>query len=144
MSTKYHILLFGGTGICGRIFTQAALDAGHTLTLYARNPSKIPAEFATNPNLHIIQGELGDEEGLKKAAACGAEIFVALAGPTLGKREGTVSHPSSGIQRMLLRMPSPLQTPSTYSTPTFSPPAHSNASSSSLLPPSLSPKTRTP
>jgi nucleoside-diphosphate-sugar epimerase len=94
MPAKYHILLFGGTGICGRIFTQAALDAGHTLTLYVRNPSKIPAEFAANPNLHTIQGELGDEEGLKKVAACRAEIFVSLAGPTLGKREGTVSHPS--------------------------------------------------
>ena len=91
MSTKYHILLFGGTGICGRIFTQAALDAGHTLTLYVRNPSKMDVEVDTNPNLHTIQGELEDEEGLKKAAACGAEIFVCLAGPTLGKREGTVS-----------------------------------------------------
>jgi Trk K+ transport system NAD-binding subunit len=90
MSAKYHFLLFGGTGICGRIFTQAALEAGHTLTLYVRNPSKIPAEFAANPNLHTIQGELSDEEELKKAAACGADIFVCLAGPTLGKREGTV------------------------------------------------------
>ena len=102
VSTKYHILLFGGTGICGRIFTQAALEAGHTLTLYVRNPSKTPAEFATNPNLHTIQGELGDEEGLKKAAACGAEIFVSLAGPTLGKREGTVSHRSFYDNPMLI------------------------------------------
>jgi NAD dependent epimerase/dehydratase family enzyme len=102
MSAKYHILLFGGTGICGRIFTQAALEAGHTLTLYVRNPSKTPAEFATNPNLHTIQGELGDEEGLKKAAVCGAEIFVSLAGPTLGKREGTVSHRSFYDNPMLI------------------------------------------
>jgi len=89
LDTKYHILLLGGTGICGLIFTRAALEAGHALTLYVRTPSKIPADLSTNPRLSVIQGELGDEEGLKKAAACGADVFVSLAGPTLGRREGT-------------------------------------------------------
>lgn len=88
--TRHHILLFGGTGICGLIFIEAALEAGHTLTLYVRNPSKLPAEYTSNPNITIIQGELGDEEGLEKAAGCGADTFISLAGPTLGKREGTV------------------------------------------------------
>tara|TARA_R110002060_G_scaffold36667_3_gene47657 strand:+ start:1111 stop:1446 length:336 start_codon:yes stop_codon:yes gene_type:complete len=90
LSTKHHILLLGGTGICGTIFTRAALEAGHTLTLYVRTPSKIPSDISSNPNIHIIQGEFGDEEGLKKAAACGATIFVSLAGPTLGEKKGTV------------------------------------------------------
>jgi Trk K+ transport system NAD-binding subunit len=90
LSTKHHILLLGGTGICGQIFTRAALEAGYTLTLYVRTPSKILEDLSANPNLHVIQGELGDEEGLKKAAACGADIFISLAGPTLGKKEGTV------------------------------------------------------
>lgn len=86
----HHILLLGGTGICGLLFTAAALEAGHNLTLYVRTPSKIPAELRSNGKLSIIQGELGDVEGLKKAAACGADIFISLAGPTLGKREGHV------------------------------------------------------
>jgi NAD dependent epimerase/dehydratase family enzyme len=90
MTSKHHILLLGGTGICGLIFTQAALKAGHSLTLYVRTPSKIPTELSSNANLNIIQGELGDAEGLKKAAACGADLFISLAGPTMGKREGTV------------------------------------------------------
>jgi len=89
LETKYHILLLGGTGICGLIFTRAALEAGHTLTLYVRTPSKIPADLSSNPRLSVIQGDLGDVEGLKKAAACGADVFLSLAGPTLGKREGT-------------------------------------------------------
>jgi nucleoside-diphosphate-sugar epimerase len=88
--TKHHILLLGGTGICGTIFTRAALEAGHRLTLYIRTPSKIPEDLASNANLSVIQGELHDAEGLKKAAASGADIFISLAGPTLGKREGTV------------------------------------------------------
>jgi nucleoside-diphosphate-sugar epimerase len=90
MATKHHILLLGGTGICGLIFTRAALEAGHQITAYVRTPSKIPSELSSSSNLSIIQGELGDEEGLKKAAACGADIFISLAGPTLMKREGTV------------------------------------------------------
>jgi len=88
MSTKHHILLFGGTGLCGTIFTRAALEAGHTLTLYVRTPSKIPADLSSNLNLHVIKGEFSDEEGLKKAAGCGASIFISLAGPTLGERKG--------------------------------------------------------
>lgn len=91
MDDKHHILVLGGSGICGLVFTEAALEAGHKLTLYVRTPSKIPAELSSNANLNVIQGELGDVEGLKKAAACGADLFVSLAGPTLGKREGTVS-----------------------------------------------------
>ncbi|RDW56937.1 NAD(P)-binding protein-19 [Coleophoma crateriformis] len=89
MAAKHHILLLGGTGICGLLFAQAALHDGHTLTLYARTPSKVPAAMAANPNLHIIKGDLGDAEGLKAAAACGADTFVSVAGPTLGKRGGT-------------------------------------------------------
>jgi nucleoside-diphosphate-sugar epimerase len=98
--TKHHILLLGGTGICGTIFTRAALEAGHRLTLYVRTPSKLPSDLSSNANVSIIEGELQDAEGLKKAAACGADIFISLAGPTLGKREGTVcpTHWQRGIK----------------------------------------------
>jgi len=89
MESKHHILLLGGTGICGQIFTRAALEAGHKLTLYVRTPSKISSDLSSNANLSVIQGELGDVGGLKKAAACGADTFISLAGPTMGKREGT-------------------------------------------------------
>jgi nucleoside-diphosphate-sugar epimerase len=91
--TKHHILLLGGTGICGIIFTRAALEAGHKLTLYVRTPSKIPSDLSSNTNLSLIQGELQDAKGLEKAASCGADIFISLAGPTLGKKEGTVRLP---------------------------------------------------
>lgn len=91
MNEKHHFLLLGGTGLCGLVFVRTALEAGHTLTLYMRTPSKIPSDLSSNPQLHVIEGALEDESGLRKAAGCGADIFVSLAGPTLGKREGTVS-----------------------------------------------------
>ena len=90
MALTHHILLLGGTGLCGQIFIQAALKAGHKLTLYCRTPSKLSSEIASHPNVTVIEGKLDDVEGLKKAAVCGADVFVSLAGPTLGKREGTV------------------------------------------------------
>ena len=88
--TIHHILLLGGTGICGTIFTRAALEAGHKLTLYVRTPSKIPSNLSSHTNLSVIQGELQDADGLQKAAACGADIFISLAGPTMGNHDGTV------------------------------------------------------
>ncbi len=91
LDTKHHILVLGGTGACGIIFARAALRNGHTLTLYVRSPSKLPSDLSTNLKVNVIQGELGDNEGLKKIAACDADIFISLAGPMLGKREGTVS-----------------------------------------------------
>lgn len=88
---QQHILLIGGTGICGLIFTRAAIESGHFVTLYVRTPSKLPADISSHKSIAMIQGELNDEEGLKKAARCGADTFISLAGPTLGERKGTVS-----------------------------------------------------
>ncbi|PBP17081.1 NmrA family protein [Diplocarpon rosae] len=88
-STTHHILLLGGSGICGTLFTRAALEVGHTLTFYVRTPSKIPSDISSHANLQIIQGTFEDGEGLKKAAACGATVFVSFAGPTLGEKKGT-------------------------------------------------------
>lgn len=88
---KHHFLVIGATGACGLVFVHAALETGHTVTVYVRAPSKIPKDLSTNTNLYIIQGEFGDEEGLKRAAACGADVFISLAGPTFGNRNGTVS-----------------------------------------------------
>jgi len=85
----HHVLLLGGTGLCGLMFTRVALGAGHRVTLYVRSPEKIPADLKGDENLSVIEGDLGDVEGLKKAASCGADVFLSFAGPTLGKRDGT-------------------------------------------------------
>lgn len=95
MPPPIHILLLGGTGLCGLIFTRLALEAGHALTLYVRTPSKIPSDLSAHPDLHIIQGEFDNEAGLAQAAACGATVFISFAGPTLGERKGTVRFSSS-------------------------------------------------
>lgn len=101
MVIKHHILVFGGTGACGQLFTRTALQVGHKLTLYVRTPSKLSADIVENDNVNVIEGHLDDEEGLQKAADCGADILVCLAGPTLGWREGTVSFPTISCHKHL-------------------------------------------
>lgn len=89
MSSKHHILLLGGTGLCGQLFTRAALESGHTITIYARTPAKLPSDLRSHQNLTIIEGTFESEEGLSKAASCGADTFISFAGPTLGRFQGT-------------------------------------------------------
>jgi Trk K+ transport system NAD-binding subunit len=84
------------------LLCEAALKAGHKLTLYVRNPSKFPEGVASNENVNIIEGDLTQEDRLQEAAACGASVLVSFLGPGSGHK-GTVSYPhaetlSSAVQ----------------------------------------------
>ncbi|KAF7981582.1 hypothetical protein HWV62_32622 [Athelia sp. TMB] len=61
------ILLLGATGVSGLAFIQEALQwpIPPKLTLYVRNPSKLPA--GTEVNARIVKGELSDEAALASA-----------------------------------------------------------------------------
>ena len=48
-----QLTVFGATGKIGRHVIDQLLAAGHTVTAYARDPSKLPT---TQPNLTVIQG----------------------------------------------------------------------------------------
>ncbi len=70
-------------GPSGIDFCHSALREGHKLTLYARNPSKLPADIATNDLVTVIQGLWEDRAGLEMAASCGATICVSFIGPII-------------------------------------------------------------
>lgn len=53
MSQKKNILILGGTGPTGILTVQKALDHGHNVTVYARNPSKLPDTVTSHPNLKV-------------------------------------------------------------------------------------------
>ncbi|KAJ9625995.1 hypothetical protein H2204_010294 [Knufia peltigerae] len=78
-----HLLVLGATGPSGLDFCDAALESGHSLTVYARNPSKLPGRIAKNPNVAVIQGQFDDVEGLRNAASCGADACVSFLGPMI-------------------------------------------------------------
>ncbi|KAF7671267.1 hypothetical protein GT037_010592 [Alternaria burnsii] len=96
--SKHHILVAGATGPSGLAFCNAALDAKHRLTLFVRNPSKVPQAIAQNTNAGIIEGGLDDMVALEAAAKCGADIFVSFIGPISGHKGTPLTE---GYKRLL-------------------------------------------
>ncbi len=46
------ILALGASGRTGSLFTRKALEEGHTVTAYVRNPDKAAALFGGTPEPH--------------------------------------------------------------------------------------------
>lgn len=80
------ILVLGATGRTGRLFTQKALDEGHVVTAYVRNPDKARTLLGTHPNLTITPGTLDDAEQLA-AASSGQDVMVSILGQKASVRE---------------------------------------------------------
>lgn len=74
-----RLLVFGGTKGVGRLFVQGALDNGHEVTLFARDPpaSKTPPQ----PGLRIIKGDANDKRAVQTAVPGHDAVLVSL-GPS--------------------------------------------------------------
>ena len=73
------ILVLGATGRTGRIFTRKALEEGHAVTAYVRNPDKALSLLGAHQNLTIVPGTLDDAERLA-AASSGQDVMVSILG----------------------------------------------------------------
>ena len=80
------ILVLGATGRTGRIFTRKALEEGHMVTAYVRNPDKALALLGAHQNLAITPGTLDDAEQLA-AASSGQDVMVSILGQKATVRE---------------------------------------------------------
>ena len=74
------ILVLGATGRTGYLFTRKALEGGHTVTAYVRNPDKAHTLLGAHQNLTITPGTLDDAERLA-AASAGQDVMVSTLGP---------------------------------------------------------------
>jgi putative NADH-flavin reductase len=74
--------VFGATGAVGREVVTQALDAGHHVIAYVRNPSKLDV---THPNLTVIAGELTDREAIQRAVH-GSDAVISALGPSLDRK----------------------------------------------------------
>ncbi|CAI7579694.1 unnamed protein product [Penicillium bialowiezense] len=81
-----HILVLGANGAIGRIFCDIALQEGHRLTLFVRTASKVPEDIRLHASTNILEGTLEVDSDLDRAAECGADIFIAFAGPSYGSK----------------------------------------------------------
>lgn len=70
---------------------EEALKAGNELTVYARNPGKLPEEVQSNANVKIIKGTFEDMDAASKSLHTGATALVSFAGPAIPAK-GTVSN----------------------------------------------------
>ena len=93
----------GGTG---REVVKQALDQGHSVTAYARDPAKI--EDIQHSSLKVVRGNVLDPVAVKEAVAGHEAVFVTIgAGParTTLREEGTRNivevMQGAGVQRLI-------------------------------------------
>ena len=59
-----RVIIFGATGGIGKWVLKHALEKGHEVTAYVRNPSKINVE---HERLNVVKGEISDVETMTQA-----------------------------------------------------------------------------
>jgi ketol-acid reductoisomerase len=92
-----NITIFGGTGTAGLLVVEKALSAGHRVTLYARNPSKISIQ---HNNLNIVKGELTEVDKIDEAVKR-ADAVISILGPKAKSKELVISN---GIKNIINAM----------------------------------------
>jgi putative NADH-flavin reductase len=70
-----NLLILGATGGTGRALVQQALEQGHVVTAFARDPSKMQM---TNPNLRIAKGDILDYSSVEAAVRGQDAVLSAL------------------------------------------------------------------
>ncbi len=91
------LLIFGATGSTGRQIVEQAIEQGHTVTAFARNPAKLDVKHT---NLKVIQGDVMDFTSVEKAVQ-GQEAVICVLGAGQ-KRTGTIR--SEGTQQIIRAM----------------------------------------
>ena len=84
------ILIFGSTGGTGRQLVKQALDAGHEVTAFARNPARL--DDISQNNLHTVRGDVLDAATVESAVPGHDAVLCAIgagAGRTTLREDGT-------------------------------------------------------
>jgi putative NADH-flavin reductase len=76
------IALFGGTGRTGRHVVAYALEKGYKIQMLARSPNKVEIK---HENLTVIEGDLLNEEALKKVVKDATYVISCVGGPASAK-----------------------------------------------------------
>jgi putative NADH-flavin reductase len=103
---KMKLLIFGSTGGVGYQLVKQALEQGHTVTAFARDPAKLDIKHT---NLKIVQGDAMDLASVEKAVQDQDAVLCSLGSGTNTKgkirSEGTrhIIHAMEkmGVQRFI-------------------------------------------
>ena len=88
------LVIFGSTGSIGQPLVVQALEQGHTVTAFARNPAKLEIEHA---NLTVVQGDALDSASVEKAVNGQDAVLCSL-----GAAKGTIR--SEGTRNIVRAM----------------------------------------
>jgi len=108
------LLIFGGTGRTGRALVEQALEQGHIVTVFARDPTKLGM---AHENLRVMKGDIADYDSVETAIKAQDAVLSALGTkPYVGLVVILVvicqviarTLALSGIFNLLLRMAAPL------------------------------------
>lgn len=82
------LVIFGSTGSMGHQLVLQALEQGHTVTAFARNPAKLEIEHA---NLTVVQGDALDSASVEMAVDGQDAVLCSLGAGAKGtiRSEGT-------------------------------------------------------
>jgi nucleoside-diphosphate-sugar epimerase len=72
---RLRVLIIGATGGTGRQLVQQALDQGHQVTAFVRDPSKLRIEHA---NLRVVKGNVLDYASVESAMRGQSAVLCAL------------------------------------------------------------------
>lgn len=84
-SSRPHLCIFGGTGPSGRCVIEEALSRNYTVTIFARNPSKLPANITSSSSVTVVMGTLSNRAAISHAI-CGADAILSTLGQKLSFR----------------------------------------------------------
>jgi putative NADH-flavin reductase len=76
------LLIFGATGGTGRELLKQALEEGHSVTAYVRNPARI--DDIKHDSLQVVRGDVLDPAAVEKAVA-GQEAVLSTIGAGAGR-----------------------------------------------------------
>ena len=100
------IIVFGATGTVGKLVVQQALEQGHQVTAFTRDPAKVERR---HERLTVVGGEVTDVSSVASAVAGHDAVIVALG----GGRKGGVRAPgtktvveamgATGVRRLIVQ-----------------------------------------
>ena len=76
-----RVLIFGASGGTGRHLVEQALERGHQVTAFVRNPMKLPLQ---HPRLRVVQGDIQRADTIQAAVPGHEAVLSALGTRSLG------------------------------------------------------------
>lgn len=78
------LIIFGATGTVGRQLAAQALEQGHQVTAFVRDPAKFGAP---HHNLRLVKGDVLDEDSVRRAMTGHDAVLCALGRPLMNKEK---------------------------------------------------------